>query len=115
MSTSQKLSLRTRRHARIRARVTGTAERPRLAVFRSNTALYAQIIDDAKGVTLAAVDTRKVAGGKPLERAASAGTALAEKAKKAGITTIVFDRGGFRYAGSIAALADAVRAAGVTF
>lgn len=115
MSTSQKVSLRSRRHARIRARVIGTAERPRLSVFRSNTALYAQVIDDAKSATLFAIDTRKTAGATPRERAVAAGTALAEKAKKAGVSAIVFDRGGFRYAGSIAAFADAVRAGGITF
>lgn len=115
MITSQKVSLRSRRHARIRARVIGTTERPRLAVYRSNTALYAQIIDDSKSATLAAIDTRKIAGAIPRERAVAAGTALAEKAKQAGITAVVFDRGGFRYAGSIAAFADAARAAGLTF
>ncbi len=115
MITSQKVSLRSRRHTRIRARVIGTTERPRLAVYRSNTALYAQIIDDSKSATLVAIDTRKIAGAIPRERAVAAGTALAEKAKQAGITTVVFDRGGFRYAGSIAAFADAARAAGLTF
>ena len=114
-TTAQKVSLRARRHARIRARVIGTTERPRLSVYRSNTALYAQVIDDAKGATLLAIDTRKVAGATPRDRAVAAGTTLAEKAKQAGITAIVFDRGGFRYAGSIAAFADAARAAGLTF
>ncbi|OGG62080.1 50S ribosomal protein L18 [Candidatus Kaiserbacteria bacterium RIFCSPHIGHO2_02_FULL_49_34] len=115
MSTAKKILTRARRHNRIRARVTGTATRPRLAVFRSNTALYAQVIDDVAGKTLVAIDTRKLAGAKPIERAIAAGTALAEKVKALGLDTIVFDRGGFTYAGSIAALADAARAAGLKF
>ncbi|OGG59563.1 50S ribosomal protein L18 [Candidatus Kaiserbacteria bacterium RIFCSPHIGHO2_02_FULL_50_50] len=115
MSTAKKILTRAQRHKRIRARVEGTAARPRLAVFRSNKALYAQVIDDVAGKTLAAIDTRKLAGAKPTERAASAGTAIAEKVKALGLDTIVFDRGGFAYAGSIAALADAARAAGLKF
>lgn len=115
MSTAKKILTRAQRHKRIRARIEGTATRPRLAVFRSNKALYAQVIDDVSGKTLAAIDTRTIAGAKPTDRATVAGTALAEKVKALGIDTIVFDRGGFTYAGSIAALADAARAVGLKF
>ncbi|MBX2866413.1 50S ribosomal protein L18 [Candidatus Kaiserbacteria bacterium] len=114
MNTSKTMQ-RTRRHARIRARVSGTAEKPRLAVFRSNRALYAQLIDDVTGKTLVSADTRKAKGATPTERATEVGTAIAEGAKKAGITTIVFDRGGFKYQGNIAALADGARNGGLTF
>ena len=106
---------REARRARIRSRVEGTADRPRLAVFRSNRFIYAQLINDETGATLATADSRKATGAKPSERAAAVGHEIAEKAKKAGVTAIVFDRGGFRYQGAIAALADAARAAGLTF
>ena len=114
MNTSKTMQ-RTRRHARIRARVSGTAEKPRLAVFRSNRAIYAQLIDDVSGKTLAAADTRKAKGATPVERATEVGAAIAEAAKKAGITAIVFDRGGFQYQGNIAAVADGARNGGLTF
>jgi large subunit ribosomal protein L18 len=110
-----KTEKRARRHARIRAKVSGTAERPRLAVFRSNTALYAQLIDDTAHKTLVAVDTRKHTVGTPQERASEAGVALAEKAKKAGIQEVVFDRGGMQYTGNIASFADGARKAGLVF
>lgn len=109
-----KVEKRAVRHKRIRARVAGTAERPRLAVFRSNKAIYAQLIDDDAGKTLAAADSRKGTGS-PSEAAAAVGTAIAEAAKKAKIETVVFDRGGFKYQGAVAALADAARAGGLTF
>lgn len=116
MEKSQyKQSKRVVRHNRIRAKVSGTAERPRLAVFRSNRFVYAQLIDDVAGKTIAAVDTRKQKGATLSERATAVGTAMAETAKKAGLTEVVFDRGGFRYQGTIAALADAARAAGLKF
>jgi large subunit ribosomal protein L18 len=116
MEKSQyKQSKRVVRHNRIRAKVSGTAERPRLAVFRSNRFVYAQLIDDVAGRTLAAVDTRKQKGATLSERATAVGTAIAETAKKAGLTEVVFDRGGFRYQGTIAALADAARAGGLKF
>lgn len=116
MSTSsRKLEQRTRRHVRIRARVSGTAERPRLAVFRSNRFVYAQLIDDAKGVTIAASDSRKVTGKTTQDRATAVGKEIAEQAKKKGVTLAVFDRGGFQYQGVIAALADGAREAGLTF
>jgi len=112
---TEKTYRRTRRHARIRARVTGTALRPRLAVFRSNRAIYAQLIDDERGVTVAAVDSRKVAGTTLRERATAVGTAIAAAAKEKGIEQVVFDRGGFQYQGVIATLADGARTAGLAF
>lgn len=115
MNTSKKALSRVQRHKRIRARVSGTAACPRLSVFRSNTAFYAQLIDDEAGKTLASIDTRTLAGATPRERVVAAGTAIAEKAKQAGIEKVVFDRGGFAYAGSVAAFADAARAAGLAF
>lgn len=105
---------RAGRHARIRARVQGTALRPRLAVFKSNTAIYAQLINDDLGVTLAAADSRKTKGSLTVG-AAAVGSAIAEAAKKVGVTTVVFDRGGFRYQGAIALLADSARQGGLTF
>lgn len=113
--SAQKTQSRERRHARVRARVSGTATRPRLAVFRSNRYVYAQLIDDEACVTLTASDSRKVAGATPLLRASEVGKAIAENAKKQGIGKIVFDRGGFQYQGIIAALADGARASGLEF
>jgi large subunit ribosomal protein L18 len=116
MEKSQyKTEKRVVRHNRIRAKVSGTAERPRLAVFRSNRFVYAQIIDDVAGKTLASIDTRTVKTGTATEKATVAGTEIAKKAKAAGVSTVVFDRGGFRYQGAIAALADAARAEGLAF
>lgn len=112
--SKNKTHKRAGRHARIRARVQGTAARPRLAVFKSNTAIYAQLINDDLGVTLAAADSRKTKGSLT-NGATVVGTAIAEAAKKAGITTVVFDRGGFRYQGVIALLADSARAGGLAF
>lgn len=115
MQKSQfKTSKRQGRHARIRGRVSGTANRPRLAVFKSNTALYAQIINDETATTIVATDSRKEKGTMA-EGAAAVGTAIATQAKAAGVTTVVFDRGGFKYQGNIAILADAARAAGLEF
>ncbi len=106
---------RVRRHARVREKVRGSAARPRLAVYRSLTQIYAQVIDDVAGRTLAAASSleSKDSKGKKSERAKAVGTALGEKAKKAGITEVVFDRGGYRYHGRVKALAEGVRAAGV--
>ena len=97
---------RERRHNRIRAKVKGTKERPRLCVYKSNRYLEAQLIDDDAGVTLA---SGKMADAQKL------GSEIAQKAKAAGISSVVFDRGGFRYIGAIAALADAARAGGLKF
>jgi large subunit ribosomal protein L18 len=112
--TQTKLTKRTTRHRRIRSRVSGTAARPRLAVFRSNKFLYAQLIDDDAATTLASVDTRKEKGTLT-ENAVVIGKTIAEKAKKAGIEAIVFDRGGFQYQGAVKALADAAREGGLKF
>lgn len=116
MNTSNiKQAKRVRRHARIRAKVRGTAMRPRFAVYRSNTAVYAQIIDDVRGATLVALDTRSISGSGTHERARALGIALAEQVKKLGINTVVFDRGGFLYAGSVAKVADGAREGGLLF
>lgn len=106
---------RARRHARVRERVGGTLERPRLAVFRSLAHIYAQVIDDGSGRTLAAASDLAVAAGKKSERAATVGAAIAERAKAAGISEVVFDRGGYRYHGRVKALADAARGSGLKF
>lgn len=108
-----------RRHKRIRAKVIGTAERPRLAVYKSNRYLHAQIIDDSKGVTVVAGSTKAEKGAKKqakkMDAAKTLGAELAKKAKAAGITTVVFDRGGFRYTGRVATLAQAAREGGLKF
>lgn len=114
-TSAQKKSQRVRRHARIRARVSGTELRPRLAVFRSNRYIYAQLIDDEGAKTLVSADSRSMKEAGARERAASVGESIAEKAKALGITSVVFDRGGFRYQGVIAALADGARKGGLTF
>jgi large subunit ribosomal protein L18 len=114
-TTSQKILSRNRRHARVRSRVNGTAARPRLAVFRSNRYVYAQLINDETQKTVTASDSRKVTGATMTERATAVGKAIADAAQKQGITTVVFDRGGFQYQGIIAALADGARAAGLVF
>ena len=114
MHTPTKITQRASRHHRIRARVTGTSARPRLAVFKSNTAIYAQLIDDTTGKTLAAADSRKHSGPL-LARAEAVGKEIAEKGTKAKITSAVFDRGGFRYQGAVAVLADSARAGGLKF
>ena len=116
MDKSQyKTEKRAARHKRIRARVVGTGERPRLAIFRSNRFIYAQLIDDTAHKTIGAVDSRAVTGATPLERASAVGAEVAKKAKALGITAVVFDRGGFRYQGNVAAVADAARAGGLQF
>lgn len=107
--------LRTRRHARIRAKVRGTAARPRLAVFRSNRFLYAQLIDDDAGVTLASASSQSLVGKSMMEGAVYVGKTIAQEGTAKGITNVVFDRGGFTYIGRIKALADAAREGGLTF
>ena len=97
------------RHKRIRSRISGTAVCPRLAVYRSNSAIYAQLIDDVAGKTLASAHDTAIKKGTKMERARLVGTDIAKKATTAGITTCVFDRGGFIYTGRVAALADAAR------
>ena len=119
MSSQKKGELRRRRHGRVRKKVAGTAERPRLAVFRSNAHIAAQVIDDASGRTLASAATveKDLRGGTTGNTAAAAtvGRLVAERARAAGVTQVVFDRGGFLYHGRVAALADAAREAGLEF
>lgn len=115
MQRLTKAQQRTRRHARVRAKVIGTSERPRLSVFKSNTRLVAQIIDDAAGVTIVAVSSNAEKGKTPRERAEMAATTLAKLAQGKGVKAIVFDRGGFQYQGTIKAFAEAVRTAGLNF
>lgn len=108
---------RSRRKTGIRKRVLGTPERPRLTVYRSLNHMYAQVIDDLSGTTLAASSTLKAAGpsGGNIEAATAVGKDVAEKAKAAGVTQVAFDRNGFRYHGRIKALADAARECGLQF
>jgi large subunit ribosomal protein L18 len=115
-SNKSSAELRARRHARVRRRVSGTAARPRLAVFRSNKHIYAQLIDDLAGRTLASASTvADGAEGAKTDAATSVGQLIAERGKAAGIEEVVFDRGGFRYHGRVAAIAAAARAAGLKF
>jgi large subunit ribosomal protein L18 len=121
MLTGQKVQGRRVRHLRIRARVIGTPERPRLAVFRSLNHIYAQVVDDTTGRTLAAVDSRapdfrqKAKAGGNVAAAKIVGELLAQRAKAHGISQVVFDRGGYQYHGRVKALAEAARAAGLAF
>jgi large subunit ribosomal protein L18 len=115
-SAKVKRDARLRRHRRVRRRVVGTAERPRLAVFRSNKQIYAQLIDDRAGRTLAAAGSPTSAGdGDKRAAATRVGAELASKAKAAGITSVVFDRGGYQYQGRVRALAEAAREGGLDF
>ncbi|HEX8591278.1 MAG TPA: 50S ribosomal protein L18 [Candidatus Paceibacterota bacterium] len=109
-----KKNLRERRHARVRSRVSGTSERPRLAVFRSNRFVSVQVIDDVAGRTVAAAHGREFPGAQSAQ-AAAVGKAIAERAKKAGVSSVVFDRGGYSYAAQVRALADAAREGGLQF
>lgn len=121
VSKQDKNALRIKKHQRLRNRFAGTAERPRLAVFRSNNHMYAQIIDDTVGKTLVAASTVEKDVKAELDKtnnvdaAAYVGTLVAKRALDAGIKEVVFDRGGFLYHGKIQALADAAREAGLTF
>jgi large subunit ribosomal protein L18 len=117
VSVMTKRQARLRRHRRVRSKVAGTAERPRLVVFRSNRGIFAQLVDDESGRTLAAAGWNalgKLSGSKS-EQAAEVGKALAQAAKKAGIESCVFDRGGYLYHGRVKALADAAREEGLQF
>jgi len=109
--------VRQRRHLRVRKKVSGTAEKPRLCVFRSNKNIEAQIIDDVKGVTLVSASSlaMKLENGGNCEAAAKVGAELAKRVKEKGIEVVVFDRGGYIYHGRIAALADAAREGGLKF
>lgn len=112
--TKENRRLRIKR--RIRKVVTGTAERPRLSVFRSNKQIYAQLIDDVSGKTIASASSIKtVADTNGVDQAKAVGLAIAEKAKAAGITAVVFDRGGYLYHGRVKSLADAAREGGLNF
>jgi large subunit ribosomal protein L18 len=117
MSIKTKPQSRLRRRRRVRAKVRGTAERPRLSVFRSNRGIQAQLIDDVAGHTLAAVNwtERDLKELKTMDQAKRAGELLAERAKAAGVENVVFDRGGYRYHGRVKALADGAREGGLTF
>jgi large subunit ribosomal protein L18 len=116
-SAKQKRAARVRRHLRVRKKVRGTAERPRLAVFRSNRHISAQVIDDRTGRTLAAASTTegdlRSASTSNIEAAAKVGTLVAGRAKSAGVAQVVFDRGGNQYHGRVAAVAEAAREAGL--
>ncbi len=117
MSVRSKQSIRLKRRRRVRAKVSGTAERPRIAVHRSNRGVAAQLIDDAAGRTLAAVSWTEAdlkSLGK-MEQAKRAGEVLAERAKAAGVEAVVFDRGGYQYHGRVKALADGAREGGLAF
>ena len=118
-ATQKKQQGRIRRHARARKKIEGTAERPRLAVFRSNKHIVAQIIDDITGKTLAAASSHesdvKVGPTGNVTTSTKVGTLVAERAQAAGVSKVVFDRGGFIYHGRIAAVAEAARAAGLEF
>jgi large subunit ribosomal protein L18 len=113
--SAEKKQKRERRHKRIRATVVGTSACPRLCVFRSNQNLYTQLIDDENSKTLGAVDSRKMTGKTTQERAKNTGIEIAKIAKNIKIEKVVFDRGGFQYAGSIKALADGAREGGLIF
>ena len=117
MTVTTKPQQRLRRRRRVRAKITGTAERPRLSVFRSNRGVFAQLIDDRDAKTVAAVswiepDLRKLG---PMEQAKRVGELIAERAKAAGVETCVFDRGGYRYHGRVKALAEGAREGGLKF
>ncbi|MFP5351917.1 MAG: 50S ribosomal protein L18 [Actinomycetota bacterium] len=115
-NTNERFRSLDRRHRRVRKKVVGTAERPRLAVYRSNKHIYAQVIDDFAGRTLAASSTTAGNGdGAPKERAKKVGLDLASKAKAAGVTQVTFDRGGFRYHGRVQAVAEGAREGGLEF
>jgi large subunit ribosomal protein L18 len=121
MANKSRAVARVRRHARVRKNLEGTAQRPRLNVFRSLTGIYAQVIDDQAGRTLVSASTaekdlrEKVKGMKKSEQAKVVGQAVAERARGKGIETVVFDRGGYRYVGRVKALADGAREGGLRF
>ena len=121
MANKSRAVARTRRHARVRKNLAGTAQRPRLNVFRSLTGIYAQVIDDQTGHTLASASTvdkdlrERLKGMKKSEQAKAVGQAIAERAKGKGIETVVFDRGGYRYVGRVKSLADGAREGGLQF
>jgi large subunit ribosomal protein L18 len=116
--TLHKVDARKRRHFRVRKKVRGTAARPRLTVFRSSKHIYAQLIDDVAGTTLASASTTEKGSsgnGATVEAAKAVGQRIGERAKAAGVDSVVFDRGGFKYHGRVAAVADGARDAGLEF
>ncbi len=113
MDAKTKHEARVRRHARVRKKVKGSTERPRLAVFRSNRHIYAQLIDDVQHSTVVSASDREVKGVDPTARAKAVGELIASRAKEAGIERVVFDRGGRLYHGRVAALADGAREGGL--
>ena len=121
MGKKSREEARKRRQRRVRAKISGTAARPRLNVFRSLTNIYAQVIDDEQGHTIVSASTidsevaKTIAGKTKAESAAVVGSVVAKRAKDAGITQVVFDRGGYKYHGRVKALADAAREAGLEF
>jgi large subunit ribosomal protein L18 len=119
MSADPKVMRRQKLRWRIRAKISGTAQKPRLSVFRSNRDIYAQLIDDTTGTTLAAASSRlaevAAVGGNKVEKSTSVGKILAQKALAVGITTCVFDRGGYLYHGRVKAIADGAREGGLKF
>ena len=114
-NSEYKTMKRQRRHARVRAKISGTSTRPRLTVFRSNKNIYAQVIDDTTSTTLVAANDLKETAGFKIERAEAVGKAIAEAAKSKKIEAVVFDRGGYLYAGRVKAVAEAARKAGLNF
>ena len=115
ITQTQRNGIRKRIHSRIRRKIAGTAERPRLNVYRSLNHIYVQVIDDQNGVTIASASTIKLKTGGNVTAAGEIGKTIAERAKEKGVTKVVFDRGGYLYHGRIKALADAARAAGLEF
>ncbi|HTP20926.1 MAG TPA: 50S ribosomal protein L18 [Solirubrobacteraceae bacterium] len=117
MTVLTKPAQRLKRRRRVRAKVRGTAERPRISVFRSNRGIFAQLIDDENGRTVASVNWTEadLRGLKRMEQAARAGALLADRAKAVGVDTVVFDRGGYQYHGRVKALADGAREGGLAF
>ena len=117
MTVMTKPARRLKRRRRVRAKIRGSAERPRISVFRSNRGIFAQLIDDESGRTLASVSwiEPELRGLGPMEQATRAGALLAERAKAAGVESAVFDRGGYKYHGRVKALADGAREGGLTF
>ncbi len=121
MAKRTREEMRKRRHVRVRKKLSGTPDRPRLNVYRSRSQIYVQVIDDLAGHTLASASTLdpevtpKLKGMKPVERAKLVGTVIAERAKSKGISQVVFDRGGYRYHGRVRALAEAAREGGLEF
>ena len=112
---TSKIDRRNKIKARIRGRISGTAQRPRMTVFRSNKQIYVQLVDDLKGATLASASSKNITEGTNIELAAAVGKQIAQKALEAGITEVVFDRNGYLFHGRVKSLADAAREGGLKF